>query len=111
MVCDRCIFSVNNIFNNLSNIKLFPYQKRELMPLIYSSADIHFILINELMDQDGFPSKVYSIMATSKPLIVVTKENSPIYNFLNKLDCSILICKNKNIELENLFKLINPICL
>jgi len=87
--------------NNLSNIKLFPYQKRELMPLIYSSADIHFILINELMDQDGFPSKVYSIMATSKPLIVVTKENSPIYNFLNKLDCSILICKNKNIEFLN----------
>lgn len=87
--------------NNLSNIKLFPYQKRELMPLIYSSVDINFILINELMDQDGFPSKVYSIMATSKPIIVVTKANSPIYNFLSKLDCSILVYKNKNIEFLN----------
>ena len=83
---------------NLTNIKVFPYQDRELMPLINSFADIHFISINKEMEQEGFPSKVYTIMACSKPMIVITGENSPLYNFLKPLNCSILISNNRNEE-------------
>jgi colanic acid biosynthesis glycosyl transferase WcaI len=81
---------------NLSNIKVLPYQDRELMPLINSFADIHFISINKEMEQEGFPSKVYTIMACSKPMIVITGENTPLYNFLKPLNCSILISNNRN---------------
>ena len=82
--------------HNLTNIKVFPYQDRELMPLINSFADIHFISICKKMEQEGFPSKVYTIMACSKPMIVITGENTPLYNFLNPLNCSILISNNRN---------------
>ena len=82
--------------HNLTNIKVLPYQDRELMPLINSFADIHFISISKEMEQEGFPSKVYTIMACSKPMIVITGENSPLYNFLKNLNCSILISKNRN---------------
>jgi glycosyltransferase involved in cell wall biosynthesis len=81
---------------NLTNIKVLPYQDRELMPLINSFADIHFISISKEMEQEGFPSKVYTIMACSKPMIVITGENTPLYNFLKSLNCSILISKNRN---------------
>jgi spore maturation protein CgeB len=66
------------------------------MPLIYSFADIHFISINKEMEQGGFPSKVYTIMACEKPLIVITGEDTPLFNFLENLNCSILISKNIN---------------
>ena len=82
--------------HNLSNIKVLPYQDRELMPLINSFADIHFISINKEVEQEGFPSKVYTIMACSKPMIVITGENTPLYNFLKPLNCSILISDNRN---------------
>ena len=82
--------------HNLTNIKVLPYQDRELMPLINSLADIHFISINKEMEQEGFPSKVYTIMACSKPMIVITGENTPLYNFLKPLNCSILISYNRN---------------
>jgi glycosyltransferase involved in cell wall biosynthesis len=82
--------------HNLTNIKVLPYQDRELMPLINSFADIHFISINKEMEQEGFPSKVYTIMACSKPMIVITGENTPLYNFLKPLNCSILITNNRN---------------
>ena len=75
-----------------------PYQDRELMPLINSFADIHFISINKEMEQEGFPSKVYTIMACSKPMIVITGENTPLYSFLKPLNCSILISNNRNEE-------------
>ena len=81
---------------NLTNIKVLPYQDRELMPLINSFADIHFISINKELEQEGFPSKVYTIMACSKPMIVITGENTPLYNFLKPLNCSILISNNRN---------------
>ena len=82
--------------HNLTNIKILPYQDRQLMPLINSFADIHFISINKEMEQEGFPSKVYTIMACSKPMIVITGENTPLYNFLKPLNCSILISYNRN---------------
>ena len=61
------------------------------MPLINSFADIHFISISKEMEQEGFPSKVY-------PMIVITGENTPLYNFLKPLNCSILISNKRNEE-------------
>lgn len=84
--------------HSLTNIKILPYQNRELMPIVNEFADIHFISINNEMEQEGFPSKVYTIMACSKPMIVITGENTPLYNFLNNLNCSILISNNRNEE-------------
>lgn len=84
--------------HNLTNIKVLPYQDRELMPIINAFADIHFISISKEMELEGFPSKVYTIMACSKPMIVITGENTPLYNFLNNLNCSILISNNRNEE-------------
>ena len=87
--------------HNLTNIKVLPYQDRELMPLINSFADIHFISISKEMEQEGFPSKVYTIMACSKPMIVIIGDDTPLYNFLKNLNCSILISDNKNEKFTN----------
>lgn len=83
---------------NLSNIRIFPYQSRELIPIINNYADVHFIAINQQMEQKGFPSKVYTIMACAKPIIVVTGENTPLYNFLKDKNCSELITNNRNVN-------------
>ncbi len=84
--------------HNLSNIEIMPYQDREIMPLINAFADIHFISINKDMEHEGFPSKVYTIMACAKPLIVINGKNTPLYNFLENLDCALLITENRNEE-------------
>jgi glycosyltransferase involved in cell wall biosynthesis len=87
--------------HKLNNINVLPYQERELMPMINSFADIHFISISKEMEQEGFPSKVYTIMACSKPMIVITGENTPLYHFLKNLNCSILITENRNENFTN----------
>ena len=83
---------------NLSNVRIFPYQSRELIPIINNYADIHFIAINQQMENEGFPSKVYTIMACAKPIVVVTGENTPLYNFLKDINCSELITNNRNVN-------------
>ncbi len=86
---------------SLNNIRIFPYQKREHIPSINNYADIHFIAINKQMEQEGFPSKVYTIMACAKPLIVITGKKTPLYNFLKDKNCSILIDRDRNVNFVN----------
>jgi colanic acid biosynthesis glycosyl transferase WcaI len=86
---------------NLTNVRIFPYQSRELIPIINNYVDIHFIAINQQMEQEGFPSKVYTIMACAKPLIVVTGEKTPLFNFLNDKSCAEIVTSDRNINFTN----------
>lgn len=83
--------------NRLDNIHLIPYQKRELMPDLIAYSDLQFIFITPQTENQGFPSKVYTIMACAKPLIVCSGSDTPITNFLNDKECSYLITE-KNAE-------------
>jgi glycosyltransferase involved in cell wall biosynthesis len=87
--------------HHLTNVRIFPYQRRELIPIINNHADIHFISINKQMEQEGFPSKVYTIMACAKPMIVITGEKTPLYIFLKDKNCAELITNNRNINFTN----------
>lgn len=88
--------------NNLNNIHLVPYQDRELMPSLIAYADLHFIFMAPEMQGQGFPSKVYTIMACAKPLLVISNENTPIHDFLNPLNCAFLVNSTNLIEKCNI---------
>ena len=75
----------------LDKLHLLPYQPRELMPAILSYSDASFIFMAPENDGDGFPSKVYTIMACERPLLVSSGENTPIVNFLKDKGCAKLI--------------------
>ncbi|HEY0273305.1 MAG TPA: glycosyltransferase family 4 protein [Chitinophaga sp.] len=68
----------------IQNILLLDYQPREYMPLINASADIHTIVMSAEMDNDGFPSKIYTILSSGRPVIVSTGKDSPLSNLLQK---------------------------
>lgn len=76
---------------NLEKLHLVPYHPRELMPAILSYSDASFIFMAPENDGDGFPSKVYTIMACERPLLVSSGENTPIVNFLKDKGCAKLI--------------------
>lgn len=77
--------------HDLFNIQLLPYQERKYMPVINLFADFHFIAMDKSMENDGFPSKVYTIMSSGKPLIVVSSEHTPIVSFLEQTNAAITV--------------------
>ena len=77
--------------HKLFNIKLLPYQERKYMPAINLFADFHFISMNKSMEHDGFPSKVYTIMSSGKPMIVVSSKQTPIVSFLEQTNAAITV--------------------
>lgn len=85
----------------LSKVHVLSYQPRDLMPQLLAYSDIQFIFMNPEMDMQGFPSKVYTIMACKKPLLVCSGESTPIIKFLEDLNCAKLITEmnyNKKID-------------
>lgn len=76
---------------DLNKLHLLPYQPRELMPAILSYSDASFIFMAPEMDGDGFPSKVYTIMACERPMLILSGKNTPIVNFLEGKGCAKLI--------------------
>ena len=81
----------------LNKLHLLPYQPREMMPAILSYSDASFIFMAPEMDGDGFPSKVYTIMACERPMLILSGENTPIVNFLKDKGCAKLIT-NKDFD-------------
>lgn len=79
------------ILHSLTNIHVIHYQPRELMPQLIAYSDIQFVFMSSLTENHGFPSKVYTIMACAKPLLVSSGENTPIVNFLKDKGNSYLI--------------------
>ena len=77
--------------DELFNIQLLPYQERKYMPAINLFADFHFIAMDKSMENDGFPSKVYTIMSSGKPLIVVSSKHTPIVSFLEQTNAAIIV--------------------
>lgn len=72
-------------------IHLINYQPREKMPELIAYADIHFIFMSPEMAGQGFPSKVYTIMACAKPLLVASGINTPIHHFLTETKSGYLV--------------------
>ena len=76
---------------DLEKLRLLPYQPRELMPAILSYSDLSFIFMATEMDGDGFPSKVYTIMACERPMLILSGKNTPIVKFLEGKGCAKII--------------------
>ena len=76
---------------HLDRLHLLDYQPRHLMPQILAYSDLQFIFMSPDCDMMGFPSKVYTIMACAKPLLICSGNNTPIVNFTRPLQCAHIV--------------------
>lgn len=89
----------------LDKIHILPYQKRELMPVLLAYSDVQFIFMSPQMEGQGFPSKVYTIMACARPLMVCSGAGTPIVNFLEGKGCALLDTeKDQAAKVEKLYE-------
>ena len=75
----------------LDKLHVLPYQPRNLMPAILAYSDVQFIFMTPQMEGQGFPSKVYTIMACGRALLIGSSKNTPIVNFLEPVGCAKLV--------------------
>ncbi|MBI3491984.1 MAG: glycosyltransferase family 4 protein [Acidobacteria bacterium] len=82
----------------LVNVKLMGYQPRELMPAINASCDLALIPMTRSGARDGFPSKVYSLMACGKPILASTGADSEMAAMIGDARCGRVVTPEEPAE-------------
>jgi glycosyltransferase involved in cell wall biosynthesis len=66
---------------------LLGYQPRAKMAEINASSDVATIIMDARVEDDGFPSKIYTTMACARPSIVCCSEDSELVRIVRESKC------------------------
>jgi glycosyltransferase involved in cell wall biosynthesis len=75
----------------LSNVRLIGYQPRERMPEINAACDIALVPLTIPGSKEGFPSKVYSNLASGRPVLVSAEEGSEMAALVTRARCGRIV--------------------
>lgn len=67
----------------LDNVQFIGYQKREVTPMINAFSDICLVLLAPHVRDFSFPSKIYTLMAMAKPIILMCSPECDAAEFIN----------------------------
>jgi glycosyltransferase involved in cell wall biosynthesis len=76
--------------HTLKNTKFFPYQPKETLSYVFSSADIFILPLKKGLAGYSLPSKIYSILASGRPCIACVEEESEVAQIIQEFNCGLL---------------------
>lgn len=75
----------------LTNVRFIPFQPREEVPEIYAAADVSLVILRKGIALDSVPSKVYTIMASARPVIAAVDPGSDAWNLVEEGECGLCV--------------------
>jgi colanic acid biosynthesis glycosyl transferase WcaI len=73
---------LRELARGLENVKFVDYQPICRMPEIYAASDLFYVGQDPQACSDGIPSKIYRILGYGKPLLVMTRHDSDLAEFV-----------------------------
>lgn len=73
----------------LKNIRFLPYQDRVVMPHVLAAADVSIVTINAQSSRYSLPSKIFSYMASARPIVAISPRESEIAQIIQETKCGI----------------------
>lgn len=69
----------------LHRVRVLGYQPRNATPLINAASDIGLVLLSPHVQNFSFPSKVYTLMACAKPILLYGNPDADVARFVRDL--------------------------
>lgn len=69
------------------NVRLLPYQPRSAVPNLYATGDLCLVPLKKGTAQETFPSKIYTIMASGRPVLVSADPGSELEAIVEQSGC------------------------
>ena len=73
----------------LANLRFFPVQSLERLPLMLAAGDIHLIVQRREAADLVMPSKLTNILAAGRPSIATVDPDTAVYDVLQGHDCGL----------------------
>jgi len=86
--------------NDLSNVKLLPYQDQEDLLYSLNAADVSLVSLRSRLTGLIVPSKIYGILAAGSPVVYLGDDNSEIARVVNDGECGIVVGEDDTKGLE-----------
>jgi len=80
----------------LKNVRFLPYQKRVEVQNMLAAADLCLVTINRNASNFSLPSKLFTYMASARPILAISPRNSEVAKLIQETKCGI------NVENEDL---------
>ena len=75
----------------LHNIQFLPYQPREDFSETLAAADLNLATLNQNSYLTSLPSKIFNIMASARPILVIAPAGCDLANLVSSSDCGVVI--------------------
>lgn len=76
-------------FNNISNIRFIPYQKKENLIYSLNAGDVHLVSNMKGIKGVSVPSKIYSVIAANKMILGILEDDTEARSLIEKYHCGI----------------------
>ena len=84
---------------NLKNVTIYDYQPRALLSDSLSATDVSVVSLIPGAEDTVAPSKLYGILASSRPVILISNSSSEIASLINKYNAGFVCCPGDVLEL------------
>ena len=94
--------------NNLYNVIFLPYQPEENLQEVFATSSVSVILYNTKLAHSMVPSRLYSFMASARPIIAAVDKKCSAAKIVKKARCGFVIEIGDGAGLrENILKIYN----
>jgi colanic acid biosynthesis glycosyl transferase WcaI len=84
----------------LGNVKFLPFQPRNRLPEVLASADVSLVILRRGIGTGSLPSKIYSVMASGRPLITSVDEKSETWDMVRRSEAGLCVPPENPSELS-----------
>jgi colanic acid biosynthesis glycosyl transferase WcaI len=71
----------------LQNIVFLPFQRREILPEVLATGDVSLVSLKKGLATDSVPSKLFTILASGRPVVAVVDPGSDIAKAIQEAQC------------------------
>jgi len=83
----------------LPNVLFLPFQPREQFAEMMAAADLNLVTLNPTSASFSMPNKVFNIMASERPILAVTPQESEVAKLIETWNCGINAPNGNPLEL------------
>lgn len=97
----------NYVQNNfLENVIFLPYQPRQEYASVLAAADIGVVTLNVILSDTSLPSKTFNIMASARPILAITPDQSEIARLITSTQCGVNVPPGQHEKIANTIRLL-----
>jgi colanic acid biosynthesis glycosyl transferase WcaI len=86
---------------HLRNVEFLPYQPRRKYPELLALADIGIVTLNKASSKNSLPGKTFNIMASGRPILAITDDQSELGKVVRQFDCGVVVPEGQPQELAD----------